>query len=128
MAVECPTKLFYSDKDKVYRDTSQEDGFLAMLADGGYQVGELAKCYHPEGIEVSDAGHALALAKTNQLLQRDKVTIFEAAVLFGDLFIRIDILKKDGVVGLFGRGLPIRLFTNGIQGVMFSVLWKHFSS
>ena len=39
-----------------------------------------------------------------------------------------DILKKDGVFGLFGRGLPIRLFTNGIQGVMFSVLWKHFSS
>ena len=96
LAVECPTKLFYSGKDELYRDTSQEDGFLAMLADGGYQVGELAKCYHPEGIEVSDAGHAKALEKTNQLLQRDKVTIFEAAVLFGDLFIRIDILKKDG--------------------------------
>lgn len=95
LAVECPTKLFYSGKDKVYRDTNQEDGFLAMLADGGYQVGELAKCYYPQGIEVNDADHAQALERTNQLLKMENVTIFEAAVLFGDLFIRIDILKKD---------------------------------
>jgi hypothetical protein len=38
------------------------------------------------------------------------------------------IIEKDGVVGLLGRGLPIRLFTNGIQGVIFSVLWKFFSN
>lgn len=34
------------------------------------------------------------------------------------------ILKKDGVQGLMGRGLKTRLLTNGIQGLMFSVLWK----
>ena len=42
LAAECPTKLFYTGKDKVYRNTKQEDSFLAMLAEGGYQVGELA--------------------------------------------------------------------------------------
>jgi hypothetical protein len=40
--------------------------------------------------------------------------------------IGLDIIKKDGCVGLFGRGLKIRLITNGIQGVVFSVLWKLF--
>ena len=36
------------------------------------------------------------------------------------------ILEKDGVVGLFGRGLQTRLLTNSIQGAVFSVLWRYF--
>ncbi len=39
-----------------------------------------------------------------------------------------EILAKDGVTGLLGRGLKIRLMTNGIQGIMFSVIWKYLSS
>lgn len=35
LAAECPTNLFYIAKEKVYRNTNQEDSFLAMLADGG---------------------------------------------------------------------------------------------
>jgi hypothetical protein len=35
-----------------------------------------------------------------------------------------DIIEKDGIIGLFGRGLKVRLLTNGIQGIMFSVVWK----
>jgi len=37
-----------------------------------------------------------------------------------------NIIKSDGIVGLFGRGLKTRILTNGIQGMMFSVLWKYF--
>ncbi|KAJ3417466.1 hypothetical protein HDV05_003330 [Chytridiales sp. JEL 0842] len=37
-----------------------------------------------------------------------------------------DVVAKDGVVGLFGRGLKTRIVTNGLQGIMFSVLWKLF--
>ena len=96
LAAECPTKLFYSGKESVYRNLKQEDSFMAMLADGGYQVGELAKCYFPEGIEVSEVAHDEALQKTALLLQKEKVTIFEAAIRHGDLFIRIDVLVKDG--------------------------------
>jgi len=96
LAAECPTKLFYSGKETVYRNMKQEDSFMAMLADGGYQVGELAKCYFPEGIEVSEIEHEDALQKTTLLLQKEKVTIFEAAIRYGDLFIRIDVLVKDG--------------------------------
>lgn len=37
-----------------------------------------------------------------------------------------DIVAKDGVIGLFGRGLRTRILANGMQGIMFSVLWKYF--
>ena len=95
LAAECPTKLFYTGKESIYRNTKQEDSFMAMLADGGYQVGELAKCYFPEGIEVTAVGHQDALTQTDRLLKQEKVTIFEAAILHDDLFIRIDVLIKE---------------------------------
>lgn len=34
------------------------------------------------------------------------------------------IVQKDGVMGLLGRGLKTRLLTNAIQGTMFSVCWR----
>ncbi|XP_023322126.1 uncharacterized protein LOC111696668 [Eurytemora carolleeae] len=37
-----------------------------------------------------------------------------------------EVVTKDGWIGLFGRGLKTRLIANGIQGLMFSVLWKYF--
>jgi hypothetical protein len=36
------------------------------------------------------------------------------------------IIEKDGIAGLFGRGLQTRLLTNSIQGAIFSVLWRYF--
>ena len=36
------------------------------------------------------------------------------------------IIEKEGVLGLFARGLGTRLLTNGIQASLFSVLWKLF--
>jgi len=51
LAVECPRKLFYTGK-KEYLDKSRDDSFLAALAEGGYQVGELAKLMYPGGVTV----------------------------------------------------------------------------
>ena len=34
------------------------------------------------------------------------------------------IVHEDGLAGLFGRGLMTKLVANGLQGLMFSVLWK----
>lgn len=45
MAYGCETKLFYTNKKKEYADQSLEDTFLKSLAEGGLQVGELAKYY-----------------------------------------------------------------------------------
>ena len=38
LAVECPTKLYYTGKSE-YANTNNENEFLAMLADEGFQVG-----------------------------------------------------------------------------------------
>ena len=37
-----------------------------------------------------------------------------------------DIKKKEGNKGIFTRGLTTKLLTNGIQGIMFNVMWKYF--
>ena len=34
------------------------------------------------------------------------------------------VIKEDGVMGLMGRGLQTKIIANGMQGLMFSVLWK----
>lgn len=36
------------------------------------------------------------------------------------------VIAVDGVKGLFGRGLKTRILANGLQGLMFSVLWRFF--
>lgn len=96
LAVECPTKLFYYGKGCIYRDTMAESDFLAMLAEGGYQVGALAKLRYPGGVEIAGLSHAVAEAQTLEYLQRDSVVLFEPAIRVGDFFIRIDMLVKNG--------------------------------
>ena len=93
LATECPTKLFYTGK-KEYPDQSMEDSFLAALAEGGFQVGELAKAYHPDGHDIESLDYKTAIEQTNALLERENVTIFEAAIRHENLFIRIDVLRK----------------------------------
>jgi hypothetical protein len=53
LAAECPTKLFYTGKPQLYRNLKQEDSFPAMLADGDYQVGELAKYLYLHDVEIT---------------------------------------------------------------------------
>ncbi|KAH9475325.1 hypothetical protein JR316_0012436 [Psilocybe cubensis] len=36
------------------------------------------------------------------------------------------VVATDGLKGLFGRGLKTRILANGLQGLMFSVLWQFF--
>ena len=98
LATECPTKLFYTSKKDEYADQSQADTFLAALAEGGFQVGELAKAMHPGGHDIKPLGYEEALALTEPLLEQENVTVFEAAVKYENLFIRIDVLRKQGNV------------------------------
>jgi disulfide oxidoreductase YuzD len=94
LGMECPAKLFYTAKESVYANQNLEDSFLASLAEGGFQVGELAKAYFPDGHEVETLDYEAALAQTNELLKQDCVVIYEAAIRFKNLFIRADILVK----------------------------------
>lgn len=94
LALECPTKLFYNH-NKEYPDNKKDDSFLQALAEGGFQVGELAKCYFPGGHDVK-SWNEKSLAETNKLLQQENVTIYEATVKYQNLFIRADVLVKTG--------------------------------
>lgn len=102
LALECPTKLYYAGRRKEYRNTNADNDFLKALADGGHQVGALAKyLYHPEptqaAITVETLDAEQALAETRQrLASPGRVVIAEAAIAHGDCFIRVDILIKDG--------------------------------
>ena len=95
LATECPTKLFYTGKE-CYANQNLDDSFLLALADGGFQVGELAKCYFPGGHEIKSLDYGQSLKETNELLQADSVILYEAAIATGNLFIRADILVKEG--------------------------------
>jgi hypothetical protein len=96
LAMECPTKLFYTGKPAIYPDRMREDAFLQALAEGGFQVGELAKIMFPGGIEIKSRGHDAQVAETAQELRKTDVTVFEAAIRHGDFFVRADILRKTG--------------------------------
>ena len=69
IGLECPTKLFYTRK-KIYPDTKMDDPFMNALAQGGYQVGELAKHYFPGGHDIILSIMMRHLAQTTTLLQR----------------------------------------------------------
>ena len=93
LGLECPTKLYYTGKYE-YPDNSLEDSFLSALAEGGYQVGELAQRYYPDGYLIETLDTDKAVEQTQALLQQKNVVIFEAAIKHQNLLIRIDILVK----------------------------------
>lgn len=100
LALECPTKLYYTAKPKEYKNSRNNDPFLIALADGGFQVEELARLAYPEGILIQAASGAYddAVAETEVLLKQENCVIFEAAIRYKNLFIRTDVLIKRGNV------------------------------
>jgi hypothetical protein len=93
---QCSTKLYYTGKRDVYADNGFDDPFLNQLAIGGFQVGELARHFYPGGEHVLTQNYGTAIEVTDELLKREKVTIYEAAFQYGHFFIRTDILIKNG--------------------------------
>jgi len=51
-ALECPTKLFYTKKETIYANTKQSDTFLESLAQGGFQIEELARMHYEDGVAI----------------------------------------------------------------------------
>ncbi|MFM1961359.1 MAG: hypothetical protein RLZZ172_204 [Bacteroidota bacterium] len=102
LALECVTKLYYTGKSKEYADQNSSDPFLEALAKGGFQVGELAKYYFSDNpvedritIETLDPDEALVLTH-EKLSQPGRVVIAEGAFLYDNLFIRADLIVKEG--------------------------------
>lgn len=93
LAIECPTKLFYTKKEDYY-DNKVDNDFLKALAEGGFQVGELAKRYFQGGTDIVVLDYDKALEQTDALMKQDSTVIYEAAFRHDDLFIRADIVVK----------------------------------
>lgn len=95
-AVACPARMNYCNRPE-YANQNLSNEFLDSLAEGGFQVGELAKIYYGVPKENDLTGGNLEIAaKTRELLQRENVTIAEAGFVFGNCFCRVDILRKTG--------------------------------
>lgn len=97
-ALTCPASLYYYYDDH-YANQNNEDDFLQSLADGGNQVGDLAKVYYdvkPEA-DLSDIkGYDESVVRTKELLKEPEINIAEAAFRWGDCFVRADIIEKKG--------------------------------
>lgn len=97
--LECPTKLFYS-KNSEYQNNQVDDPFLESLAEGGYQVEELAKFLisnqpYQDNITIESLDYEESVKLTKLKLQNEIVSISQPAFLFDNLFIRVDLLKKE---------------------------------
>ena len=98
IGLECPNKLYYTHHKNLYQSTKDEDTFLQALAQGGFQVEELARMHYPGGYLIDNPHYDYegAIAATTALLQQENVIIYEAAFLWNSLFIRSDVLVKQG--------------------------------
>jgi hypothetical protein len=93
--LECPTKLYYKSHEDKYATSQDDNDFLKALAEGGIQVGELAKLYYPGGIEIPySRDKTVSIEQTKELLQQDEVIIYEAAIQHGLTYSLVDILVK----------------------------------
>lgn len=99
LALECLTKLYYTKKKNEYDDQSLNDPFLQALANGGYQVGELAKYMFSEDpvgeeITIDTLDYDLSIQLTEEKLKNNNVVIAEAAFRHENLFVRCDVVEK----------------------------------
>ncbi|MBO6585316.1 MAG: DUF2779 domain-containing protein [Gracilimonas sp.] len=95
--LECPTKLYYKNHEDEYATSQDDNDFLQALAEGGIQVGELAKLYYPGGVEIPySRDKSVSIEQTKELLQQDEVVIYEAAIQHGLTYSLVDILVKEG--------------------------------
>ncbi|KDQ52545.1 hypothetical protein JAAARDRAFT_40148 [Jaapia argillacea MUCL 33604] len=62
--------------------------------------------------------NSLRVIKTYRQVNETRIGYWEAAKA---------VIDTDGWKGLFGRGLKTRILANGLQGLMFSILWKLFT-
>jgi hypothetical protein len=72
LGLECPTKLYYTNKNKEYANIKLDDPFLQALADGGFQVEALARLEYPDGhlIHAEHYEYQKAIDETNLLLSQ----------------------------------------------------------
>jgi len=73
LALECMTKMYHTGKKKEYADQNNDDPFLKALAEGGFQVDELASYLfsnlYPKTTHFTEASDAQQKAIANARLR-----------------------------------------------------------
>ena len=97
-ALFCPASLYYYFDREHYANQMNEDDFLQALAEGGNQVGDLAKVYYDvhADADIQVLGYDKTQEITADLMKREEVNIAEAAFRWKNCFIRADIIEKKG--------------------------------
>jgi hypothetical protein len=97
LGLECPNKLYFTN-DSTYANKKTDDSFLQSLAEGGFQVEELARLHYENGvfIDAESFEYEKAVDLTNEALSKDNVIIYEGAFLVEDYYVRCDIIEKKG--------------------------------
>lgn len=100
MSLECPRKLYYAYDKGVYANQDLDDDFLKSLAEGGFQVGEFAKLCYGIGEEntISTLKTEEAITQTKELFRQENINIAEAAFLYDNMLVRVDVIEKKGNV------------------------------
>ena len=88
--LQCPKLLWVQINDP--KRLPQVDLSTQFIFDQGHVVGDLAKRLFPKGIDVPNDGFMENIAKTRKLLD-EKKPLFEAGILAGRIYSRLDILK-----------------------------------
>ena len=98
----CPRKLYYAVHKEQYDNTNSDNDFMRSLAEGGIQVGALARHYYfskynyfeKHYIKTKDKDEALRA--TENAMREQNAVIAEAAFEWNGCFVRVDVLVKRG--------------------------------
>ena len=93
-----PQHLFYFTNDKTFANKKSDDTFLQSLAEGGFQVEELARLHYENGIfiDAESFEYEKAVQLTADALLKENVVLYEGAFLVDGYYVRCDIIEKTG--------------------------------
>lgn len=98
----CPRKLYYAVHKELYDNTNSDNDFMRSLAEGGIQVGALARHYYFSKYNsfaqyyIETKNKDMALRQTAEAMREQNVVIAEAAFEWNGCFVRVDVLVKRG--------------------------------
>jgi hypothetical protein len=97
LGLECPNKLYFTN-DNTFSNKKSDDSFLKSLAEGGFQVEELARLHYENGvfIDAESFEYEKAVQLTSEALLQENSIIYEGAFLVDGFYVRCDILEKTG--------------------------------
>jgi len=124
MGLQCPQKLIYASDSHTYCNRNNENSFLKSLAEGGFQVGELAKAHFPGGHDITTLNQEQALAQTNDLPSEKTcachgfIGLLEAATFGGKVDVGNGAAVASELAGMVAANTRCHVTVVGVVGVV----------